>query len=245
MNFRFDFSGKTALITGGTSGIGMAVSLAFKNAGATVVAAGLGEDELNAARANEQFRGIRIESLDVSNGIAVQQLVDSMPAVDYVVTCAGMIRRGVEHDPIEFAKVIDINLTGTMRVCAAARTKLAHSKGAVVMIGSVMSFFGGPAQPAYSASKGAIRNLTMSLGAAYATEGIRVNAVAPGWIITALSKGARDNPERYAQINARIPMNRWADTSEVADPILFLCSDAARYMTGTVMAVDGGYMSVG
>jgi NAD(P)-dependent dehydrogenase (short-subunit alcohol dehydrogenase family) len=85
----------------------------------------------------------------------------------------------------------------------------------------------------------------MSLGAAYAAEGVRVNAVAPGWIITALSKGARDNPERYAQINARIPMNRWAETSEVADPILFLCSDAARYMTGTVMAVDGGYMSVG
>ncbi len=245
MNFQFNFSGKTALITGGTSGIGMAVSLAFKNAGANVIAAGLGDEELNAARSQANFKDIRVESLDVADGVAVQTLVDSIPSLDYVVTCAGMIRRGVEHDPIEFAKVIDINLNGTMRVCAAARTKLAQNKGAIVMIGSVMSFFGGPAQPAYSASKGAIRNLTMSLGAAYATEGIRVNAVAPGWIITALSKGARDNPERYAQINARIPMNRWAETSEVADPILFLCSDAARYMTGTVMVVDGGYMSVG
>jgi NAD(P)-dependent dehydrogenase (short-subunit alcohol dehydrogenase family) len=245
MNFQFNFNGKTALITGGTSGIGMAVSLAFKNAGARVVAAGLGDEELNAARSQENFKDIRVESLDVADGVAVQALVDSIPSLDYVVTCAGMIRRGVEHDPIEFAKVIDINLNGTMRVCAAARTKLAQNKGAIVMIGSVMSFFGGPAQPAYSASKGAIRNLTMSLGAAYAAEGVRVNAVAPGWIITALSKGARDNPERYAQINARIPMNRWAETSEVADPILFLCSDAARYMTGTVMAVDGGYMSVG
>jgi NAD(P)-dependent dehydrogenase (short-subunit alcohol dehydrogenase family) len=245
MNFQFNFNGKTALITGGTSGIGMAVSLAFKNAGAHVVAAGLGDEELNAARSQANFKDIRVESLDVADGVAVQTLVDSIPSLDYVVTCAGMIRRGVEHDPIEFAKVIDINLNGTMRVCAAARTKLAQNKGAIVMIGSVMSFFGGPAQPAYSASKGAIRNLTMSLGAAYAAEGVRVNAVAPGWIITALSKGARDNPERYAQINARIPMNRWAETSEVADPILFLCSDAARYMTGTVMAVDGGYMSVG
>jgi NAD(P)-dependent dehydrogenase (short-subunit alcohol dehydrogenase family) len=245
MNFQFNFNGKTALITGGTSGIGMAVSLAFKNAGAHVVAAGLGDEELNAARSQANFKDIRVESLDVADGVAVQALVDSIPSLDYVVTCAGMIRRGVEHDPIEFAKVIDINLNGTMRVCAAARTKLAQNKGAIVMIGSVMSFFGGPAQPAYSASKGAIRNLTMSLGAAYAAEGVRVNAVAPGWIITALSKGARDNPERYAQINARIPMNRWAETSEVADPILFLCSDAARYMTGTVMAVDGGYMSVG
>jgi NAD(P)-dependent dehydrogenase (short-subunit alcohol dehydrogenase family) len=245
MNFQFNFNGKTALITGGTSGIGMAVSLAFKNAGAHVVAAGLGDEELNAARSQANFKDIRVESLDVADGVAVQTLVDSIPSLDYVVTCAGMIRRGVEHDPIEFAKVIDINLNGTMRVCAAARTKLAQNKGAIVMIGSVMSFFGGPAQPAYSASKGAIRNLTMSLGAAYAAEGVRVNAVAPGWIITALSKGARDNPERYAQINARIPMNRWAETSEVADPILFLCSDAARYMTGTVLAVDGGYMSVG
>lgn len=245
MNFQFNFNGKTALVTGGTSGIGMAVSLAFKNAGANVVAAGLGDEELNAARSQANFKEIRVESLDVADGVAVQTLVDSIARLDYVVTCAGMIRRGVEHDPIEFAKVIDINLNGTMRVCAAARTKLAQNKGAIVMIGSVMSFFGGPAQPAYSASKGAIRNLTMSLGAAYAAEGVRVNAVAPGWIITALSKGARDNPERFAQINARIPMNRWAETSEVADPILFLCSDAARYMTGTVMAVDGGYMSVG
>jgi NAD(P)-dependent dehydrogenase (short-subunit alcohol dehydrogenase family) len=108
-----------------------------------------------------------------------------------------------------------------------------------------MSFFGGPKQPAYSASKGAVRNLVMSLGAAYAAEGIRVNAVAPGWAVTNLSKGARENPERYAQIMLRLPMQRWAEPAEIADPILFLCSDAARYMTGTVMIVDGGYASMG
>jgi len=108
-----------------------------------------------------------------------------------------------------------------------------------------MSFFGGPKQPAYSASKGAVRNLTMSLAAAYAADGIRVNAVAPGWVITNLSKGARENPERNAQILARIPLARWAEPAEIADPILFLCSDAARYVTGTVMLVDGGYTSVG
>ena len=85
----------------------------------------------------------------------------------------------------------------------------------------------------------------MSLAAAYAADGIRVNAVAPGWVITNLSKGARENPERNAQILARIPMARWAEPAEIADPILFLCSDAARYVTGTVMLVDGGYTSVG
>jgi NAD(P)-dependent dehydrogenase (short-subunit alcohol dehydrogenase family) len=245
MNFNYDFNGKTALVTGGTSGIGLAVTQAFHRAGAKVFAVGVGTAEIAAARANEQLSGVQIAELDVTNAQAVETLVSSIPRLDYVVTCAGIIKRGVEHDPIEFAKVLDVNLNGTMRVCAAARSKLAVSRGAIVMIGSVMSFFGGPAQPAYSASKGAIRNLCMSLGAAYAPEGIRVNAVAPGWVITQLSKGARDNEERFAQINARIPMARWADTSEIADPILFLCSDAARYMTGTVMAVDGGYMSVG
>jgi NAD(P)-dependent dehydrogenase (short-subunit alcohol dehydrogenase family) len=141
--------------------------------------------------------------------------------------------------------VIDVNLNGGMRVSAAARPLLSQSRGSIVFIGSVMSFFGGPKQPAYSASKGAVRNLAMSLAAAYAADGIRVNAVAPGWVITDLSRGARENPERNAMIMSRTPIGRWAEPAEIADPILFLCSDAARYMTGTVMAVDGGYMSMG
>jgi NAD(P)-dependent dehydrogenase (short-subunit alcohol dehydrogenase family) len=162
-----------------------------------------------------------------------------------VVNSAGTIRRGAEHEPEVFDQVVDVNLNGGMRVSTAARPLLAKSKGAIVFIASIMAYFGGPVQPAYSASKGAVRNLTMSLGCAYAADGIRVNAVAPGWVITELSRGARENPERNAQINARIAMNRWADPSEIADPILFLCSDAARYMTGTVMLIDGGYSSAG
>lgn len=247
MNYTFDFSGKTVLVTGGTSGIGLAVAQAFQTAGASVVIGGLGVATLPAEVLSNTKSGpaLKAVELDVTDGAAIQSLVDDLPKLDYLITCAGIIRRGVEHDPLEFIKVIDVNLNGTMRACAAARSKLAASNGAIVMIGSVMSFFGGAAQPAYSASKGAVKNLCMSLGAAYAAEGIRVNAIAPGWVITDLSKGARDNQERYAQINGRIPMNRWASTAEIADPILFLCSDAARYMTGTVMAVDGGYMSVG
>jgi NAD(P)-dependent dehydrogenase (short-subunit alcohol dehydrogenase family) len=165
--------------------------------------------------------------------------------LDAVVNSAGLIRRDAEHDPDVFAHVIDVNLNGGMRVSAAARPLLSQSRGSIVFIGSVMSFFGGPKQPAYSASKGAVRNLTMSLAAAYAADGIRVNAVAPGWVITDLSRGARENPERNAMIMSRTPIGRWAEPAEIADPILFLCSDAARYMTGTVMAVDGGYMSMG
>lgn len=245
MNFRFDFTGCTALVTGGVSGIGAATSLAFKRAGASVIACGVTDDELAAARADHDFNGIDIRRLDVTDPGAIADLIGGLGSLDFVVNSAGLIRRAEEHDPAVFAQVIDVNLTGGMRVTAAARPLLAKSRGAVVFIASVMSFFGGPVQPAYSASKGAVRNLTMSLGAAYAPDGIRVNAVAPGWVITNLSKGARENPARNAQIMARIPMNRWADPGEIADPILFLCSDAARYMTGTVMLVDGGYTSVG
>jgi NAD(P)-dependent dehydrogenase (short-subunit alcohol dehydrogenase family) len=245
MNVSFDYSGKTVLVTGGTSGIGAATSLAFKRAGARVVACGFTPDEIAAARANPDFAGIDVRALDVSDKAAIDALVGGLDALDVVVNSAGMILRDAEHDPVMFDKVLDVNVSGGMRVSTAARPLLAKSKGAIVFIASVMTVFGGPKQPAYSASKGAVRNLTMSLAAAYAADGIRVNAVAPGWIVTNLSKGARDNPDRNAQIMSRIPMGRWADPSEIADPILFLCSDAARYMTGTVMLVDGGYCTVG
>lgn len=245
MNASFDYSGKTVLVTGGTSGIGAATSLAFKRAGAKVIACGFTDQELAEARANPEFDGVDIRALDVSDKAAVDALVGSLQRLDVVVNSAGMILRDAEHDPEMFDKVLDVNVSGGMRVSTAARPLLAKSKGSIVFIASVMTVFGGPKQPGYSASKGAVRNLTMSLAAAYAADGIRVNAVAPGWIVTALSQGARDNPQRSAQIMSRIPMGRWADPSEIADPILFLCSDAARYMTGTVMLVDGGYCTVG
>jgi NAD(P)-dependent dehydrogenase (short-subunit alcohol dehydrogenase family) len=245
MNAQFNFTGKVALVTGGVSGIGAATSIAFKRAGAQVIACGLTDAEIAAARSNSDFAGVRIEKLDVRDGAAVTALIGGLTQLDCVVNCAGMIARAAEHEPVKFAEVIDVNVNGGMRVSTAARPLLAKSKGAIIFIGSVMSYFGGPVQPAYSASKGAVKNLVMSLGCAYASDGIRVNGVAPGWVITELSRGARENPERAAQINARIPMQRWASTDEIADPILFLCSDAARYITGSMLAIDGGYMSVG
>lgn len=245
MNFRFDFSGRTALVTGGVSGIGRAVALAFKAAGADVIACGLTDAELQAARSEAVFAGIRIERLDVTDKAAVRTLFEGLGKLDFLVHSAGLIRRDAEFEPDVFDSVLDVHVGGGMRVSHAARPLLAQSKGAVVFIASVMSFFGGPKQPAYSSAKGAIRNLTMSLGAAWAPEGIRVNAIAPGWVMTQLSRGARENAERNATIMARTPAGRWAEPDEIADPVLFLCSDAARYMNGSVVLVDGGYCSVG
>jgi NAD(P)-dependent dehydrogenase (short-subunit alcohol dehydrogenase family) len=210
-----------------------------------VIACGLTDAEMAAARADPAFAGIDVRRLDVTDKAAVDALVGGLSRLDVVVNSAGVIRRDTEHDPEVFDQVLDVNVSGGMRVSTAARRLLAQSRGSIVFIGSVMSFFGGPRQPAYSASKGAVRNLTMSLAAAYAADGIRVNAVAPGWVITQLSRGAREDPVRSAAIMARVPVGRWAEPAEIADPILFLCSDAARYMTGTVMPVDGGYTSVG
>ena len=245
MNFSFDFSNKRVLVTGGVSGIGRAVAMAFSAAGAQVTACGLTAQELAAARGDPGFARIDVVALDVTDKAAVDALVAGLPSLDVVVTSAGIIRRDDEHDPDVFDQVINVNLSGSMRVASAARPLLARSKGSVVLVGSVMSFFGGPRQPAYSASKGAIRNLTMSLACAYGADGVRVNAVAPGWVITELSRGARENADRNAMIMARSPLGRWAQPAEIADPVLFLASDAARFMTGTVMLVDGGYTSVG
>ena len=245
MNFSFDFTRKRVLVTGGVSGIGRAVSMAFLAAGAEVIACGLTEQELSAARADPAFARINVVKLDVTDKAAVDALIAEQASLDVVVTSAGIIRRDAEHDPEVFDQVIDVNLSGSMRVATAARPLLARSKGSIVLVGSVMSFFGGPRQPAYSASKGAIRNLTMSLACAYGADEIRVNAVAPGWVITDLSRGARENRERNAMIMGRSPLKRWAQPAEIADPVLFLASDAARFMTGTVMLVDGGYTSVG
>jgi NAD(P)-dependent dehydrogenase (short-subunit alcohol dehydrogenase family) len=249
MNAHFDYRGKVVVVTGGVSGIGAATSLAFQAAGARVIACGLTAAELDRAKLDPQFAAAQIEPLDVTDDAAVKALIERIGQqhgqIDVVVNCAGMIARDAEHEPAMFAKVIDVNLNGGMRMAAAARPWLKASGGSVIFIASVMSYFGGPKQPAYSASKGGVKNLVMSLATAYAADGIRVNAVAPGWVVTELSRGARENPERNAQITGRIPIGRWADTAEIADPILFLCSSAARYITGSTLLVDGGYCSVG
>lgn len=237
-----DFASKKVLITGGTSGIGAAIAKAFAREGASVVVTGLTETETFSF---QQESGIHSVPLDVANGDAINALAGSLPSLDFLVNGAGMLlRQGREFEPEHFACVVDVNLTGMMRLCVACKPLLARNGGAIVNIASMLSFFGGGHAPAYSASKGGVVQLTKSLAIAWASERIRVNAVAPGWIATALTQPLRDDAARGQVILDRTPMKRWGTPEEIAGPVLFLCSDAAAFITGSVLAVDGGYAAM-
>ncbi len=230
--------GKTALVTGGTQGIGGAVARQLAALGARVIAAGL------PPFAHKEFAGtdITLVEMNVASEESVRAALAGLKQLDIVVNCAGIIKRGAELETEVFEQVIAVNLTGTMRVCAASRELLRQSGGCIVNTASMLSFFGGGLVPGYSASKGGVAQLTKSLAIAYAADGIRVNAVAPGWIATPLTQALQDDPTRAGPILARTPLNRWGRPEDIGNVVAFLCSPAASFMTGTIIPVDGGYL---
>jgi NAD(P)-dependent dehydrogenase (short-subunit alcohol dehydrogenase family) len=230
------FAGRTVVIAGGTSGIGAATAQRFADLGARVLSFGLG--------ASTAPVGQRIENLevDVLKPGVLEAFFSSVEAIDILVNCTGVSRDRGEWEKTVFDEVMAINLTSVMDCCRLARPHM-RTGSAIVNIASMYSTFGAADRPAYAASKGAIVQLTKSLAQEYAQADIRVNAVAPGWIVTPLSRALFADEGASTPILRRIPAGRWGASEEVADAIVFLSSDAARYITGACLPVDVGYLT--
>jgi len=234
---------KTALVTGAAHpmGIGFASARALQRDGFDVTVTGLTREEV--ALVPEQS-GIRAVLLDVSDAGAIAALMAGFDRLDALVNCAGAANL-TEFEPEGFIRTVEVNLNGCMRMCYAAQALLAETRGAIVNVGSMYSTFGSSTVPGYSASKGGVIQLTKSLAAAWGPQGIRVNAIAPGWIRTDMARSLWEDPTISAPIVSRTPLSRWGEPEECGDVIAFLCSPAARFVSGQTIAVDGGYLTVG
>lgn len=226
---------QVAVVTGGGTGIGRAVAEELAIRGYRVVGVGMDSDE-------DLPNSVEFRRLDVTDAAAAREVLGDLQNVGALVNAAGIIlHEGREFTPEGFRKVVDVNLNGGQVMTSVLQDRLAQVKGSIVNVASMWSYFGSPKNPAYTASKAGVLGLTRAYAAALAADGVRVNAVAPGWIRTKLSSAAFDNPERSAAIQARIPMRRWGTPQDVAKVVRFLCSDDAQYVTGTVLPVDGGF----
>ena len=233
------FRGRAVLVVGGTGGIGGSVAEHFGRLGARVVVAGLpSKSPLPPSSAVAE-----VVDLDLSRPDDLEALIASQDRLDVLVNCAGMIRRRLEYQPEVFAQVIEVNLTGTMRACVAAHPLLAATRGCIINVASMLSYFGGPLVPAYSASKGGVVQLTKALAVRFADDGVRVNAVAPGWIRTDLTAALQVDDHRSADIVSRTPLGRWGQTDDVTGAAVFLAGPDAAFVTGVILPVDGGYLA--
>jgi NAD(P)-dependent dehydrogenase (short-subunit alcohol dehydrogenase family) len=251
-NLRFDFSGQTALVTGAASGMGAATARLFTEAGANVM---LIDRNAAAAEAHAAALGGRCLALsgDVADAAfcddAVRTSITHFGGLHAVINAAGVIARkaGVETDDAAWAQVMRVNADGVFYMArAAARHMREHGGGAIVNFGSIWGELGGPGALAYSASKGAVHQITRTFALELARQGVRVNCVCPGEVDTPMLRAAgRATPmsdaEAAAMADRVVPMGRLAQPEEIARAVLFLCSDAASYVTGALLYVDGGY----
>ena len=233
----FDFSGAEVLVIGASrAGIGAAIAHAFHDAGAHVTITGVESEPAESERDRFTYT-----QLDVTDPHAVSALAAATARLSILINCAAITARGEEMAPAFFQHVVDVNLHGTFRTAVAFYPHLKAERGILINIASMYASFGSPRNPAYGASKAAVQQLTKSLAVAWAVDGIRVNAVAPGFIITQQSARSRTDPAHVAAVNLRTPMGRWGEPADIAGPVLFLASPAAGFMTGACLPIDGGY----
>ncbi len=247
----FSLKGKAALVTGSSRGLGAAIAVAFAQAGANVAVHG----SSSVPKATQQkLHALGVESIalvgDVADAAVCARLVDEtvkhFGTIDILVNNAGIIRRApaVEYSEDDWKAVIDVDLTSVFRLTQhAGRHMLARGSGKIINIASLLAFQGGILVPAYAAAKGGVGQLTKAFANEWASKGINVNAIAPGYMDTDNTEALRSNPERARQILERIPAGRWGKPEDLAGAAVFLASPASDYVHGHILVVDGGWLN--
>lgn len=250
----FDLKGKVAVVIGGTSGIGRAIAHGLAQAGADVIPTSRRADQVEVAAAEiEAFgrRSLRVTS-DVADRTSLQNVLDEavkvFTKVDILVNSAGRTKRAptIDFSDHDWNAILDTNLTGTLRACQIfGRHMLEREYGRIINIASLSTFVALYEVAAYSASKAAVASLTKSLAVEWASRGVCVNAIAPGVFRTALNQKLLDETERGQEFLMRTPMKRFGNVEELAGAAVFLASDAASFVTGEILTVDGGFLASG
>lgn len=254
MTHPLTLEGKTAVIIGGTSGIGRALSLGLADAGADVVASARRKEQVEETAAAIESKGRR--TLRVTSDVADRASLENLQAqalkhfdkVDILINCAGKIKRAptLTFPEDEWQSIIDTNLTGTLRACQIfGKHMLDRGYGRIVNIASLNTFVALNEVAAYAASKAAVASLTRSLAVEWSKHGVCVNAIAPGVFRTALNAELLDSTPRGKELLMRTPMGRFGKTEEVVGAAIFLASDGASYVTGQTIVVDGGFLASG
>jgi 2-dehydro-3-deoxy-D-gluconate 5-dehydrogenase len=249
---RFRLDGRTALVTGASRGLGAAMARALAEAGADVALHASHRADADTARALADECGVRVFALaaDLAQRDAPDRLVDEAAAalghIDILVNNAGIIRRAdaLEYSDADWDDVLMVDLSNVFRLCrAAGRGMLTRGSGKIINIASMLAFQGGTRVPAYAAAKGGVAQLTKALANEWASRGVNVNAIAPGYMRTDNTQALRDDTSRYDAITARIPAGRWGEPEDLAGAVVFLASEASDYVHGYILAVDGGWLA--
>lgn len=246
----FDLSGKTAIVTGGSTGLGSGISLGLASAGADIVLVDHRERDEVASQIRKMGRKVLTLHGDLSQMAVMEHVVnatlDNFGKVDILVNNAGIIRRtpAIDFSEKDWDDVMDLNAKTVFflsQLCA--RDMMKRNYGKIINIASLLSFSGGITVPSYAASKGAVAQITKALANEWAKDGICINAIAPGYMVTDNTKALRENPERNSAISARIPAERWGTPADLAGVAIFLASKASDYVNGHLLTVDGGWMA--